>query len=67
MADKRISAKKALESAEIISQYCKEQRACQNCVFRQFGGDAWKCQIQAFELRDVLLNIERKKRNGGYL
>ncbi len=67
MADKRISAKKALESAEIIAQYCKEQGACQNCIFRQFGADAWKCHIQAFELREVLFNIELKKRNRGYL
>lgn len=67
MADKRISTKKALESAETIAQYCKEQCACQNCIFRLFGAEAWKCQIQAFELREVLSNIEAKKRKGGYI
>lgn len=62
-----ISNKKAIEAAKIVSEYCKEQQACQNCIFRQFGCDSWKCHIQAFDLQEVLSNIEAKKRNHGYL
>lgn len=62
-----ISNKKAIETAKIVSEYCKEQQACQNCIFRQFGCDSWKCHIQAFDLQEVLSNIEAKKRNHGYL
>lgn len=62
-----ISNKKALEAAKVIAEYCKEQRGCQNCIFRQHGCDCWKCQIEAFYLQDVLSNIEAKKKNGGYI
>ena len=62
-----ISAKKAVEAAQIISDYCQQQSGCQNCIFRQFGADSWKCHIEAFDLRDVLANIETKKKNGGWL
>lgn len=62
-----LSNKKILEHAKAIVDYCSEQRGCQNCIFRKFGADAWKCHIEAIDLRDVLDNIERKKRNGGYL
>lgn len=62
-----ISSKKALESAQVIADFCKEQRGCQNCIFREFGADHWKCHIDAFDLQDVLFNIEAKKRNRGYL
>lgn len=62
-----ISNKKALESAKVIADYCKEQRGCQNCIFRLYGADSWKCYIQAFDLQDVLSNIEAKKKNGGFL
>ena len=62
-----ISSKKALEAANVISEYCKEQKGCQNCIFRQHGGDSWKCHIEAFYLQDVLSNIETKKKKYGYL
>lgn len=62
-----ISSKKALESAKAIADYCKEQRGCQNCIFRMFGAESWKCHMDAFDLRDVLSNIEAKKKNRGYL
>ena len=62
-----VNNKKALESAKTIVEFCKEQNGCQNCIFRQFGADSWNCHIKAFDLRDVLENIERKKRNHGYL
>lgn len=62
-----ISNKKALEAAEVISEFCKEQRGCQNCIFRLYGADHWKCHIEAFDLQDVLRNIEAKRKNHGYL
>lgn len=62
-----ISSKVALNCAETIAQFCKEQRGCQNCVFRQFGADHWNCHIDAFDIREVLDNIEAKKKNYGYL
>ena len=62
-----ISAKKAVEAAQIISDYCKQRTSCQNCIFRQFGADSWRCHIEAFDLQDVLENIEAKKKNGGWL
>lgn len=62
-----VSNKKALECAEVIVQFCKEQRGCQNCIFRQFGSDHWNCYIDAFDIREVLDNIEAKKKNHGYL
>ena len=62
-----ISSKKAVESAQVIADYCKEQRGCQNCIFRQHGAEGWKCYIRAFDLQDVLSNIEAKKKNRGYL
>ena len=62
-----ISNKKALKSAKVISEYCKQQRYCQDCIFRQNGADHWKCHIEAFDLQDVLSNIEAKKKNHGYI
>ena len=62
-----IRSKKALEAAKTIADFCKEQVGCQNCIFRQHGADHWNCHIEAFELREVLFNIEAKKKNRGYL
>lgn len=62
-----ISSRVALNCAETIAQFCKEQRGCQNCIFRQFGADHWNCHINAFGIREVLDNIEAKKGNHGYL
>lgn len=62
-----ISNKKALEAAKVIVDYCKEQRGCQNCIFRLHGCDHWKCHIEAFDLQDVLSNIEAKKKNHGFI
>lgn len=62
-----ISNKKAVEAAQVVRDYCKQQRGCQNCIFREHGGDAWECHIEAFDLQEVLWNIEAKKKNGGYL
>ena len=58
-----LSSMKALESAKVIVQYCKERKSCQNCIFRLYGSDHWRCHIEAFDLRDVLGNIEAKKKN----
>lgn len=62
-----ISNKVALNCAETLAQFCKEQRGCQNCIFRQLGADHWNCHINAFDIREVLGNIEAKKKNHGYL
>lgn len=62
-----ISNKKALESAQIVAEYCKQQRGCQNCIFRKHGADYWKCQIDAFDLQGVMGNINAKKKNGGFI
>ena len=60
-----ISSKKALEAAKVIVDFCNEQKGCQNCIFRMYGADHWKCNIEAFDLREVLWNIESKKKNNG--
>lgn len=62
-----ISTKKVLEAVKVVTDFCNEQRSCQNCIFRLFGADHWKCHIEAFDLQDVLSNIEAKKKNGGFI
>ena len=62
-----ISNKKVLESAKVIVDFCKEQHGCQNCIFRKYGADSWDCHLRAFEMEYILENIERKKRNRGYI
>lgn len=62
-----ISNKKVLEAAKIVAEYCKEQQHCQNCIFRIFGCENWHCAIGAFEIQTVLLNVEAKKKNRGYI
>ena len=62
-----MTSKKALEHAQAIADYCQEQRSCQNCIFRLYGSDHWKCHIEAFDLQDVLSNIQAKKKNRGYI
>ena len=62
-----ISEKKAIESAKVIVDFCREQQGCQNCAFRKFGADHWGCHIYAFDLQDVLANITAKKNNHGWL
>ncbi len=56
-----ISNKKVLEAVNVINDYCKEQKACQNCIFRKFGAEHWKCHMQAFDMQDVINNINAKK------
>lgn len=63
----KVSNKKALDAAQIIADYCREQQSCQNCIFRLYGAESWKCQIQAFDLQDVLSNVAAKKKRGGYI
>ena len=62
-----ISNKKALECAKVIVDYCEQQRSCQNCIFRKHKSDRWGCQMGAFDLREVLGNVEAKKKNNGYI
>lgn len=58
---------KVLKAANEIAEFCKKQRGCQNCIFREFGADSWRCHIDAFDLQEVLRNIEAKRKAGGYL
>ena len=62
-----ISNKKVVEAATVVSNYCKEQKSCQNCIFRLYGCENWHCAIGAFEIQDVISNIEAKKKNRGYI
>ena len=62
-----ISNQKAVEAAKTLAEYCKQQSGCQNCIFRLFGCENWHCAIGAFDIQDVLGNIEAKKKNHGYL
>ena len=62
-----ISKQNAIKAAKTILEYCGQQRSCQNCIFRLFGAENWKCNIQSFDLRDIVSNIEAKKKHGGYL
>lgn len=62
-----VGPKKALDAAQTIVDFCRQQSGCQNCIFRLFGADHWKCHIEAFDLRDVLANIEAKKKNHGWI
>lgn len=62
-----ISANKAVEAAQTIVDFCIQQKSCQNCIFRLYGTGHWKCNIEAFNLQDVLSNIAAKKKNHGCL
>ena len=58
---------KVLNAVKEIVEFCKEQPGCQNCIFREFGADSWNCHIDAFDIQEVLRNIEAKKKNNVYL
>ena len=58
---------KVLNAAKEIVVFCRQQSGCQNCIFRKFGADSWNCHIYAFDIQEVLRNIEAKKKNNGYL
>lgn len=60
-----VSQKQAVQAAQTIIDFCRQQRGCQNCIFRLFGAEHWKCHIEAFDLRDVLSNMAAKKKNHG--
>lgn len=62
-----ISNKKALEVAKILIDFCKEQRGCQNCIFRKHGADHWECNIEGIDFNEVMGNYEAKKKNHGYI
>lgn len=62
-----ISDKKLLEAVQVLTDYCRTQRGCQNCILRAYGASEWDCSISTFELREVLENIAARKRHHGYL
>jgi len=59
--------KKAIETAKLLVEFCKDQNGCQNCVFRKYGSHHWECTINAFDLNEVVSNYEAKKKNHGYI
>ena len=62
-----ISDKKAVEAIKILTEYCGEQQWCQNCILHLYSPSKWKCSIDALDLRDILSNIEAKRKHRGYL
>ena len=62
-----ISDKKAVEAIKTLTEYCGEQRGCQNCILHLYSPIRWKCSLDAFDLRDILSNIEAKRKHRGYL
>lgn len=68
--ERAISDIRALNCAKTLSQFCKEQNGCQNCIFRKFGADRWYCHIDEsgwWDLQEIHNNYEGKKKNRGYL
>lgn len=65
--ERKITTQELLKGVITVVAYCKQQRGCQNCILRAFGCGHWNCQIDAFDLRDVLDNIKAKKKNHGYI
>ena len=61
--------KKALEHAQVLVDFCKSQKGCQNCIFRFHGCDHWKCQmnIDLFDMREAEGNIEAKRKHNGWI
>ena len=62
-----ISDKKAVEAIKILTEYCAEQRGCQNCILHLHRPSDWDCHLDVFDLRDILSNIEAKWKHRGYL
>lgn len=63
--------KEAIKRAESLVAFCEEQRCCQNCVFRKFGSDRWKCYLNnfTFDYEKVFVdgNYTAKRNNHGYI
>lgn len=65
-----VSDKRAEDCAKTLAQFCEEQDGCQNCIFRAFAADRWKCHVGEpawWDLEEVADNMKAKKRNHGYL
>ena len=62
---------KAIECAEALIQFCKEQEECLNCVFH--SKKRWWCYINGYTLQneysssEVNENYAAKKKNHGYI
>lgn len=63
----RISDASAVKAAETLVEFCNQQKACQNCIFRLYGAEAWECNIKAFDLREVMAARVSKSRHQGYI
>ncbi len=53
---------KAIEYANALWGFCKSQKSCQSCVFRRCGPETFGCNIQAYDLREVTVNYEVKRK-----
>ena len=62
-----INDKKAVEAIKTLTEYCAEQRGCQNCILHLHRPSNWDCHIDVFDLQDILSNIEAKRKHRGYL
>ncbi len=67
LSARKITTKELFKGIFAIVTYCEQQAGCQNCILREFGCDHWKCQMYAFELRQVMDNLRAKKKNHGYI
>ena len=38
-----ISDKKLLEAVQVLTDYCRTQRGCQNCILHAYGASEWDC------------------------
>jgi len=63
----KISDVNAIKAAETLVEFCNQQKACQNCIFRLYGAEVWKCNINAYDLREAVAAKALKSRHQGYI
>lgn len=62
--------KTAIQYAMALHEFCRKQRSCQNCVFRDFACDHWECCLNNIYSLDTVTingNYAAKRKNGGYI
>lgn len=63
----KISDASAIKAAETLVEFCNQQKACQNCIFRLYGAEEWKCNIKAYDLREAVAAKASKSRHQGFI